>query len=63
MSHDDDHQGRNDAQLARHAQKSPSAFARFLASLSPKERAETRERMTKGQAWIAKNEGKEGGSE
>ena len=51
-----DHQARNDATLARHAEKAPGLFARLLDSLTGQERRELEQRLTRGQAWIAKNE-------
>ena len=54
----DEYQSRQDAQIARHAQRTPGAFARWLASLSGDERREAQDRLTKGQAWLGRNERK-----
>jgi hypothetical protein len=55
-----DEQDRNDAALAKLAQRRPSALARLLASLVGTDRETLQERITRGQAWLARNERKDG---
>jgi hypothetical protein len=56
MSHyRDEHQARNDASVAQHARQTPGAFARLLNRLTGQDRRELEERLTRGQAWLARN--------
>lgn len=56
MIQSQDEQDRNDASLAKIAQQRPGAFARWLTSLTGKERREAQDRLTRGQAWLGRNE-------
>jgi hypothetical protein len=55
MTHRDEYQARNDASLAQHARQTPGPFARMLNRLTGQERRNLEERLTRGQAWLARN--------
>jgi hypothetical protein len=60
---DDDYQARHDASLAQHQRQTPRAFGRWLAKLTGAERQAAQERLTRGQAWLARNEGRKDGAQ